>query len=59
MTEAAEFLVEAYNEAQANLMEATGSTLSSADVAQCTTVTVTTAAARSRMRGFKSKVFRH
>ena len=60
LTEAIVFLVEAYNEAQASLMEATGSTVSISDLAEFTvTATVTTTAARFRMRGFQSKVLRH
>ena len=63
LTKAIIFLVEAYNEAQASLMEATGSTVSISDLAEytvtATTVTMTTTAARFRMRGFQSKVLRH
>ena len=63
LTEAIEFLIEAYNEAQASLMEATGSTVSIADLAEYTVTAtsppVTTMAARFRMRGFQSKVLRH
>ena len=63
LTKAIVFLVEAYNEAQASLMEATGSTVSISDLAEytvtATTPPITTMAARFRMRGFQSKVLRH
>ena len=59
LEEAAEFLVEALEEAQANLLEATGSTLSASELQEFTDPPVTTAASRFRMRGFQRQLFRH
>ena len=55
--EAAEFLAEAFVEAQANLLEATGFTLSSAELLEFTDAP-TTVASRFRMRGFQRQLFR-
>merc|ERR1719323_1741529 len=52
LEEAAEFLVEALEEAQANLLEATGSTLSASELLEFTDAP-TTVASRFRMRGFQ------
>ena len=56
--EAAEFLVEALEEAQANLLEATGSTLSASELLEFID-SPTTVASRFRMRGFQRQLFRH
>merc|ERR1712012_721436 len=58
LEEAAEFLVEALEEAQANLLEATGSTLSASELLEFTDAPATTAASRFRMRGFQRQLFR-
>ena len=58
LTEAAEFLVEAFEEAQANLLEATGSTLSASELLEFTDAPATTVASRFRMRGFQRQLFR-
>ena len=58
--EAKEFLDEALEEAQDNLFEATGSTLSPSDLLESTTgpvVSTTTTASRFRMRGFQKQLF--
>ena len=60
--EAAEFLAEAFVEAQANLLEATGFTLSAAELLEFTdspaTISTTTTASRFRMRGFQRQLFK-
>merc|ERR1712170_289997 len=56
--EAVEFLAEALEEAQANLLEATGSTLSASELLEFTDAPATTAASRFRMRGFQRQLFR-
>ena len=58
LDEAAEFLVEALEEAQANLLEATGSTLSASELLEFTDSPATTAASRFRMRGFQRQLSR-
>ena len=61
LTEAAEFLVEAFEEANENLLEATGSTLSASELEEFTegpVVSTTTMASRFRMRGFQKQLFR-
>ena len=58
LEEAAEFLVEALEEAQANLLEATGSTLSASELLEFTDAPATTVASRFRMRGFQRQLFR-
>ena len=55
--EAVEFLVEALEEAQANLLEATGSTLSASELLEFTAA-ATTKTSRFRMRGFHRQLFR-
>ena len=57
LEEAAEFLAEALEEAQANLLEATGSTLSASELLEFTDAP-TTVASRFRMRGFQRQLFR-
>ena len=59
--EAVEFLAEALEEAQANLLEATGFTLSAAELLEFTdspTISTTTTASRFRMRGFQRQLFK-
>ena len=58
LEEAAEFLSEALEEAQANLLEATGSTLSASELLEFTDAPATTVASRFRMRGFQRQLFR-
>ena len=58
LAEAAEFLSEALEEAQANLLEATGSTLSASELLEFTDAPATTVASRFRMRGFQRQLFR-
>ena len=53
--EASEFLDEAFKEAQNNLLEATGSTLSPSTNGPV--VSTTTTASRFRMRGFQKQLF--
>ena len=60
--EAAEFLAEAFEEANENLLEATGSTLSASELLEFTdgpVVSTTTMASRFRMRGFQRQIFKH
>ena len=60
LTEAAMFLVEAFEEANENLLEATGSTLSASELLEFTDgPEVTTVASRFRMRGFQRQLFKH
>ena len=62
LEEAAEFLVEAFEEANENLLEATGSTLSASELLEFTdgpVVSTTTMASRFRMRGFQRQIFKH
>merc|ERR1711983_441871 len=60
LTEAAEFLVEAFEESNENLLEATGSTLSASELLEFTDgPEVTTVASRFRMRGFQRQLFKH
>ena len=58
LTEAKEFLAEALEVAQANLLDATGSTLSASQLLEYTTASATTVASRFRMRGFQRQLFR-
>ena len=53
--EASEFLDEAFNEANENLLQATGSTLSPSTTGHV--VSTTTMASRFRMRGFQKQLF--
>merc|ERR1711884_736968 len=56
LTEAKEFLAEALEVAQANLLDATGSTLSASQLLEYTTASATTVASRFRMRGFQRQL---
>ena len=58
LTEAKEFLAEALEVAQANLLDATGSTLSASELLEFTDAPATTVASRFRMRGFQRQLFR-
>ena len=58
LTEAKEFLEEALEVAQANLLDATGSTLSASQLLEFTTASATTKASRFRMRGFQRQLLK-
>ena len=58
LTEAKEFLEEALEVAQANLLDATGSTLSASQLLEFTTASATTVASRFRMRGFQRQLLK-
>ena len=56
LTEAKKLLDEALEVAQANLLDATGSTLSASELLEYTTASATTVASRFRMRGFQRQL---